>query len=61
MLPEPAGLKIRGLDGEAGGDVLGDAVEPFPLLGRECFGSALIQRTMSMFGEIVRLPLEPCR
>ena len=35
MLAEPAGLEVRRLDGEAGGDVLGDAVQPFALLGRE--------------------------
>ena len=35
MLAEPAGLEVRRLDGEAGRDVLGDAVEPFALLGCE--------------------------
>ena len=37
MLPEPAVLKIVRLDGQAGGDMLGHAVQPFALLCREGF------------------------
>ena len=53
LLGEPAGLEVLGLDRETGGDVLGHAVEPFPLLGVE--GTVRVIRLQSSLIAVVEL------
>ena len=56
MLAEPAGLEVRRLDGEAGGDVLGDAVEPFALFGREgVLGAALLEPSLIALAQFLAI------